>query len=561
MKNGLPRAQRAVQLVGPNALRLNSEKPVSAPGPNQIVCRVEAVGLCFSDLKLLKQFSSHPRKAAIVSGVGPEVLAEIPSYVPGDAPTVPGHETVVRVCAVGDRVSICRPGERYLVQTDYRWLRTPGANAAFGYNFEGALQEYVLMDERVITSPAGESMLIPAPEHLSASAIALVEPWACVEDAYATRERQRLKDAGRMLVVAEEEVCEGAFTALLARWGRPGEITWVSPRDRPAPVGLPVKEGKDLAELPEAGYDDVIYFGSRPETVETLFGKLAAGGLLNVALCGGRLARPVALPVGRVHYAGIRIVGTMGDDPADSMKTIRPSGEIRAGDAINVVGAGGPMGVMHVIRNLSLGLDGLTLVASDVDDERLSALGRIAGPLAAESGVAFRTCSPVREAAPGPFTQTIILVPQPSLVAQAVKQAAEGGVINIFAGIPPEVTAEVDLGAYIGKRLYLIGTSGSTLQDMRAVLAKVEAGRLDTNLSVAAVSGLEGAADGMRAIESREVSGKIVVYPECRGLGLVRLEELEGRLPSVAAFVERGLWNPQAERELLRVCGAPRAAQ
>jgi hypothetical protein len=72
------------------------------------------------------------------------------------------------------------------VQTDYRWLRTPGGERGFGYDLEGALQEYVLLDERIITSPEGESMLIPVPEKFSASAIALVEPWARVEDSCAT---------------------------------------------------------------------------------------------------------------------------------------------------------------------------------------------------------------------------------------------------------------------------------------------------------------------------------------------------------------------------------------
>ena len=65
-----------------------------------------------------------------------------------------------------------KAGGRYLVQADWRDLKTKGSNGAFGYNFEGALQEYVLMDERVITSPDGESMLLPAAEDLAASAIA-----------------------------------------------------------------------------------------------------------------------------------------------------------------------------------------------------------------------------------------------------------------------------------------------------------------------------------------------------------------------------------------------------
>ena len=41
-------------------------------------------------------------------------------------------------------------GERVLVQTDYRHLPTASSNAAFGYNFEGALQEYVVLDLSLI---------------------------------------------------------------------------------------------------------------------------------------------------------------------------------------------------------------------------------------------------------------------------------------------------------------------------------------------------------------------------------------------------------------------------
>ena len=168
----------------------------------QILCGIEAVGLCFSDLKFLKQFSSHVRKSQIVSGIEQKILKDIPSYVPDEMPAVPGHETVIRIEAVGDGVENFKIGQRYLIQTDYRWLATPNSNAAFGYNFEGALQQYVLMDERIITSPEGDSMLIPVSEELSASAVALVEPWACVEDAYACKERRTLKVKGKLLIAA-----------------------------------------------------------------------------------------------------------------------------------------------------------------------------------------------------------------------------------------------------------------------------------------------------------------------------------------------------------------------
>ena len=79
---------------------------------------------------------------------------------------------------------------------------TASSNAAFGYNFEGALQEYVVLDERVIIDPdTGERFLIPVSDGPSASAVALIEPWACVEAAYAWGERSTLKAGGRLLVV------------------------------------------------------------------------------------------------------------------------------------------------------------------------------------------------------------------------------------------------------------------------------------------------------------------------------------------------------------------------
>ena len=194
----IPSTQRAVQLVGPNELQLNDNKDVFKPEAHQVLAKVEVVGLCFSDLKLLKQYDGHVRKSDILTGVDTSILNAIPSYAPNAKPTVPGHETVVRIVEVGDQVQGINVGDRFLVQTDYRWLKTAQSNAAFGYNFEGALQEYVLMDQRVITDPDGESMLIPAANELPASSVALVEPWACVEDSYVVCERQTIKKGGQL---------------------------------------------------------------------------------------------------------------------------------------------------------------------------------------------------------------------------------------------------------------------------------------------------------------------------------------------------------------------------
>lgn len=545
--------QHAVQLIGKGKLVFNKRKEVFSPGKHQILCRIEAVGLCFSDLKLLKQFSSHVRKSKILSGIDFDILREIPSYVPNDAPAIPGHETVVTIEAVGQDVKNFEIGQRYIVQTDYRWLRTAGSNAAFGYNFEGALQEYVLMDQRIITSPQGESMLIPVSQELSASAAALVEPWACVEDAYAAPERRKLKPDGRMLVITDVNVAANSFVDLFKQYGRPAQVTWLSKFPPPQKLNFTKADADNISRLPDAAYDDVIYFGSGPKTVEALFAKVAPQGLLNIVLCGSSFDRDIVTIVGRVHYSSIRIIGTAGSNPAESMERIPASAEIRPGDKINIIGAGGPMGTMHVTRNICQEIKDVAVYAAEMDDDRLTLLSKIVAPMAEKNNVTYKPYNPVKTKIADAFDYTVLMVPIPELLADSVKNAAEHGIINIFAGLPATVTAKINLNTYIKKQLYFVGTSGSVLEDMKRMLAKVESGLLDTNISVGAVCGLNGAIDGIRAVENRSIAGKIIVYPACKGLTLTPLAKLKEKMPQVAECLNNGLWTKQAEKTLLEM--------
>ncbi|MEI8141063.1 MAG: alcohol dehydrogenase catalytic domain-containing protein [bacterium] len=556
--NVLPKTQYAVQLIGPGELKINTAKPVVTPGPHQVLGQIESVCLCFSDLKLLKQFSQHPRKSEVIGGLAPEVLNEISSYVPGDKPTVPGHETVIRIVAVGDKVKHHKVGERCLVQTDYRPFATAGSNAAFGYNFEGALQEYVVMDERVIIDPAtGERFLIPAPENLSASAIALVEPWACVENSYVTPERQSVKAGGKLAVVVDGDRKMSGIAESMSPKGFPAEIVTVCAdhcdKMLAAQFKVPVKRLNSVADLPNETFDDIIYFGKDKKIIELLNDKLTTCGMINIVTGGGKIGALVSVGVGRVHYGMTRWIGTMSSSAAESYKAIPPTGEIRANDTICVTGAGGPMGQMHVIRDLCAGLPGVVMTAVDFDDVRLVNLMAKARPMAAANKATICTLNPKTEALKGPFTYQVVMAPIGVLVADAIKNSAPGSLINIFAGIPANVKHELDLDTYIQNRCYMFGTSGSTIRDMKIVLGKVVAGKLDTNSSVDAVCGMAGALEGLAAVENRTLAGKIVIYPALHDLGLVPLNTLTQKFPTVASKLNHGNWSSDAENELMKV--------
>jgi threonine dehydrogenase-like Zn-dependent dehydrogenase len=436
----------------------------------------------------------------------------------------------------GEEVEDIHVGDRYLVQADYRWMKTAQSNAAFGYNFEGALQEYVLLDQRAVTSPEGESMLIPAAEDLSASSIALVEPWACVEDSYVMPERRTLKAGGKLLILAHGGGVPDILDSFLATQPEPGEI---------------LSDDVALDTIADESIDDLLFFGADANLLERAFPKMAKGGLINIVQAGQRFGRPVVCPVGRLHYGGLRIIGTTGAIPAVAMASIPNSGEIREGDRIDVVGAGGPMGTMHVIRNICQGVSGISIFGGDLSDDRLAALERLARPLAEKHRVSFEAYNAVANPPEGPFGYIALMVPAPGLVAEAIGRAAQGGVINIFAGIAATVSHELDLDTFIDKNLYFIGTSGSVIEDMHIVLGKVTARTLDTNLSVAAVSGLDGAVDGIRAVRDQLMPGKILVYPSCKGLDLTPLAELDLKHPEVAALLRDGTWTKEAEAKLL----------
>ena len=559
----IPNTQFAIQLVGPGQLKLNKQKEVFKPGPYQILVAVEAVGLCFSDLKLLKHFSGHARKTDIVSGISKEVLDQIPSYVPGDKPAVPGHECVGRIVAVGDRVEQYRVGQRFLVQADYRNLKTADSNGAFGYNFEGALQEYTLMDQRVfIDEVADEHLLVPVDEELGASAACLVEPWACVEDSYISSERQTIKAGGKMLLVADAGHKVIGLAQSLSPDGKPASLTSICSDAQQCKdletIAITLNDATDLAELQNDEFDDIVYFGADKQSIEILNDKLAAEGIINIVTGGKKIGQEVSIDVGRVHYGKTRWIGTVGANAADSYRWIPSTGEIRSDEKIVVIGAGGPMGQMHIIRQIYSGVKGISITAADIDDVRLDQLLETISSLDSAAGIELKAVNSKTQPLNEKFSYFALMAPVPALVAEAIRNSTNRCLINVFAGIPAGTRYDLDLDKYIANQCFMFGTTGSSIHDMRIVLDKVGAGKLDTDLSVDAICGMAGAATALAAVENRTITGKIIVYPPLHDMELIRLSELTDHFPTVAQKLDNGMWCKAAEEELLMVAGHKR---
>jgi hypothetical protein len=74
----IPATQHAIQIVDAGRTVHNRAKVVPVPGPHQILVKMEAVGICFSDTKLLHAFTTHPRKSEVLSGLAPKFWPRFP---------------------------------------------------------------------------------------------------------------------------------------------------------------------------------------------------------------------------------------------------------------------------------------------------------------------------------------------------------------------------------------------------------------------------------------------------------------------------------------------------
>lgn len=563
----LPAAQMVWPLYGAGFENLGQggqpvQMPLPACGPDEILVRHDAVGLCFSDLKVIRAGQSHPR-----------IYDDMRTK-----PVVLGHELAVTVVAVGEnRRARFRVGERYVVQADVYYR---GRNLAVGYALPGGLEQYSAMGREILDGDEGCYLLPVGPSQGYAEA-ALAEPWACVEAAYAMEYRTGLKPGGVAWFLGAPGAGDFLLTRGLHEHAHPRAIvlTGVPPclaaglRAEAGSLGVPVVEADGLTpeRYAEAAalagvpaFDDILLLGPhRAGAIAAALGLVATGGAVVLA-SSEPYPEPVPVDIGRLHYDRILLGGTEGPDLAEGYRPF--ARELPAGGTVWLLGASGPMGHMHLQRALQRAERPARIIASGRRAARLSLVERRYRALAHRLGVELvclseEALSPDGVAAHvGALTggrgvdYCVVLAPDASVVARAYELLVPGGVLNLFAGLNRGTKAALDLNPLRDARqLRIIGSSGSRIEDLQRVLEKARSRTLAPEQATVAVTGLEGARQALQGVAEGRYPGKVVVYPQAAGLPLTTLEEMPARMPAVAARLgEGGVWTKEAEEELLR---------
>lgn len=487
------------------------------PGDDEILVRVDTLGLCLSDMKIIAQGGDHPRLR------GRDLQND---------PTVLGHECACTVVKAGKNwAGKFQPGQRYIVQADCYYK---GVGYAFGYMIPGGLAEFAYIDHRMLEGDEG-CYLLPVKDETGYSQSALSEPWACVEMSYNLEDRFTL---GEKVLVVSDNPADGQKHTGAA----------VLPRS--------LEGAEDLGD----GYDDIIVYEPTIKIVEALGPKLGKDG--NMWLIGDPSGKgDVQIDVGAVHYENHRFFGG-GKDIEEVIKA-NSRNDLLPGGKTLFIGAGGPMGQMHVQRSLEKQDGPDFVVVTDLDQSRLDHIVNRFKPLADARGAELITLCPadfptpdaltvkLAELAPEGYDDVVVLAPLPVLVRQAVDLAAPGAFINIFAGIPTGKTAPLPIEK-LCQGIKLIGCSGSRISDLKQILDLVEDHKLDTNRSVAAIGGLKAAHKGLKAVKDATYPGKTVIYTQIPDLPLMSLEEVKEQIPEVGEKLSpEGAWTLEAEQALL----------
>ncbi|MBU2864437.1 zinc-binding dehydrogenase [Reinekea forsetii] len=560
--NPIPEVTLAWNLYGEGVSNIGKNDqaeafPVEEPGDNELLVRIDAVGLCFSDVKVINQGSAHPKLYNRDLSVEPTRL---------------GHEATVTIVKAGKNLAAdYKTGERYAVQPD---IYQNGKSTAYGYTVPGGLTQYQIIGPEVLETDTG-ACLLRVSDQMGFAESALLEPWGCVWASYTQRRRLEPKQDGIMWIVGEP--------------GDNGEYQFTKGLDAPKTIVLTnvpqsiaqlvnalsgtdvvVRDDVDFSnvkalsdELTQGvGFDDIVLIQTTSAKKVTEVAKhIARRGTMTLA-ANRPLDGLVDADVGRLHYDYIAFFGTQESDISTAYGEARNRCDLSNEGSAVFVGAGGPMGQMHVQRAIEKENGPKLVVVTDINDQRLSEIESRFAPLTKANGCTLLTYNPVgNDTSLHDFVMqhtdqkgaddVVVCVPNGDIMADSATFMNENGMLVLFAGVPNGTLAPVDLSNVYLNNAQFTGTSGLTIDDQTVVMDNAVAGNIAPAVCVAAIGGMKVARDGIEAMIASEYPGKILIFPQLLDLPLMGLDELAEKLPNVAKALAPGnIWTVAAEEAL-----------
>lgn len=372
----IPPTMQAAVLSGVGLENLSCrEVPVPIPGGDQLLCRVDAAGVCTSILKLLAQGPKH----TFLNGWDLQLY-----------PLILGDEGSVTVAVVGENLTDqYAPGQRFAIQPAVdvapiihreRYNNSAGGmkKCAVGYTLGGNLAQYILIQEEVLTGQC----LLPLPnDEMPYFAVSMAEPISCICSAQERNyhihksgphgQRQPklgLLEGGTTVIIGAGPM--GLMHLEMAMRFRPRNLIisdvipdkldharrLVGDKAKRLGIELITAAAAELADTLRrvtngGGADDMILAVGIQPVQQKALELLGTGGVAN--LFGGlpRGENMLQIDAIAVHYDEIKVVGSSGGEPSDLSAALEAiaGGHIDAGNYVHAIGS-----IKHVPQVLGM---------------------------------------------------------------------------------------------------------------------------------------------------------------------------------------------------------------
>lgn len=290
---------KAARLFGKNDLRIE-DIPLPETGPGEILLRTACASVCGTDIRMLHH--GHP-------------------HATPESPLVIGHEMAGTVERIGSGVSGFHIGQRICVAPNYNPIPSrlsiagdghldPGYRA-LGIHEDGAFAEFV----RIPAIAVQQGNLFPIPDHVSFTEAALVEPMACVYNAW---EKARTGPGDTVLIIGAGPI--GIMHGKISRLSGAGKVIIndvnaerleMARRIDPTFITVGGDLNSELSRLTNGSGADVIITACPVPEVQTLAISLAAVNGRIVFFGGLPKDRSVVpLDTNVIHYRQLMVTGT-----------------------------------------------------------------------------------------------------------------------------------------------------------------------------------------------------------------------------------------------------------
>ncbi len=540
-----------------NPERLNTPEPA----PDQILARIDSVGICYSDVKLINQGNRHPKLK------GRNLT---------DNPVRPGHEVSFTVISLGKNLeNQFNIGERFAIQPE---IILQGKKLTYGFSLPGGLTQYQLIGPELLNTDKGPS-IIKLDNKFGYAEASLLEPWGSVLASYNNNRRLIPKSGGKMWIIGNSKQT-GKFS--FSRYLDLPESVLVTNLQNELETAIR-KFARNLFKLENIplnqlekitseytdglGFDDIVILDPQfAEQVEIIFGMINQRGLLNL-VGTRRLDREVFINPQRIHYEFVNVVGSSGQDISASYGLNNNRSDFQEGGTALMFGGGGPIGQMHLQRAITGQNGPQVILVIEINQTRIEVIDEKFSDLAQKHGKKLLIFNPlgenkdllqiVQELTGKPAVDdVIVLVPDPDVLAGVTSVLHDHSLINLFAGTPAGIKMQIDLAnCYLGN-LQITGSSGLENEHIQAAYQLAQTGKINLNSTVAAVGGMLAASEAIQATEARRYPGRIIIYPQLEDLPLMDIPELAAAYPSIkSALGDHNIWTRKAEEKLLKIEG------